>query len=77
MASEEEKQLPQVNEIQANNGTRITYQATLSRGFRQFDLIIHMQKWEAPETIAQYLRIYADMLVRKDALVNNVDSLEN
>lgn len=66
-----------VNEIQAQNGTRVLFCANLTRGFRQFDLSISMAKWEDPRTIASYLRIYAGMLEEKRAQVNNIDSLDN
>ena len=65
-----------VNEIQAENGTRVLFCSELTRGFRQFDLSISMAKWEDPRTIASYLRIYADMLTDNRAVVNNVDSLD-
>jgi hypothetical protein len=77
MTSEPSEDELAVNEIQSANGTRVLFCSNLSRGFRQFDLSISMAKWEDPKTIAEYLRIYAAMLLEKRALVNNIDSLDN
>lgn len=65
------------NEIQAENGTRIIFVSVTSRGYRQFDLSVSMEKWENPKTIASYLKTYAEMLAAGRACVNNSDALDN
>lgn len=72
-----EAQEEYVNEVRMENGTTVLFSARTSRGHRQFDLTLYLEKWEAPQTIAQYLEIYAEMLAAKRAVVNNIESLES
>ena len=62
-----------VIEMEAENGTRICFEAYLRRGGRTFSLSLHLEKWEHPDTIADYLRAYADCLTSKTAVVNDCE----
>lgn len=75
--SEEDEPQEYYNEIEMPDGQTVLAVAKLSRGSRQFDVTFHMAEWQAPETIADYLEVYAALLAEKSVFVNNTESLEN
>lgn len=64
------------DEVLLDSGAVILFQSVLTRGGRQFDLSLSLEKWEDPRTVAGYLHLYADMLVAKKVTVNNIESLD-
>lgn len=67
----------EVTEFEAANGTTVLREAYLKRGARHFELNIHLEKWEHPDTIADYLAFYAEMLREKKVKVNDVSLFDN
>lgn len=64
-------------EIVFDSGEKILFVAHISRNGKQFDLSISLEKWQTPEVIASHLQLYADMLLDKKAIVNDIESLDH
>jgi len=67
----------EILEIEAENGSVVTFEAYLRRGGRHFELNVHLSKWEHPDTIADYLALFAELLTQKKAKVNDCLDLDN
>ena len=65
----------EVLEVEVENGTTIVFESYLRRGGRHFELNLHLAKWEHPDTISDYIAMFAEFLKQKKAIVN--DCMEN
>lgn len=76
MGKSEEKEI-EILEIEAENGTTIVFESYLRRGGRHFELNLHLAKWEHPDTISDYLSLFAELLRQKKAIVNDWEEVDN
>ena len=67
----------EVFEIEAENGSIVTFEAYLRRNGRHFELNIHLTKWEHPDTIADYIALFSEFLREKKAIVNDCTEKDN
>ena len=67
----------EVIEIEAQNGSIVTFESYLRRGGRHFELNIHLTKWEHPDTIADYIALFSEFLREKRAIVNDCTDRDN
>lgn len=73
----DERKEIEVIEFEAENGSVVTFEAYLRRAGRHFELNIHLSKWEHPDTIADYLTLFAELLTQKKAKVNDCLDIDN
>lgn len=74
---EDERKDIEVVEVEAENGTTIVFESYLRRGGRHFELNLHLAKWEHPDTIADYLALFSELLREKRATVNECMEQDN